>query len=61
MSIDLGSPVAANAVLVKGIDQENLMAQWGDDHNWPNIDIAHVLFSGKLLELPPGTVLKGNE
>ncbi len=37
------------------------MAQWGDDHNWPNIDIAHVLFSGKLLELPPGTVLKGNE
>ncbi len=57
MEIELPARVAGNVVLVKLIDQEDLMHEWDDQHDDPNIDINHVIFSGRTLHLPPGAVL----
>ncbi len=43
--------------MVKLIDQEDLMHEWEDDHDEPNIDINHVIFSGSVLQLPDGVSL----
>ena len=48
---------AGNLALVKLIDQENLMPEFNDRHQEPNIDINHVLFQGRALRLPPGAAL----
>ncbi len=53
----LSGRVAGNLVLVKLIDQEDLMHEWDDQHDDPNIDINHVIFSGRTLNLPPGVAL----
>jgi hypothetical protein len=39
-------------VLLKLIDQENLMEVYGDPHSWPNLDMTHAGFVGKLVSLP---------
>ena len=57
LEIRLPGRVAGNVVLVKLIDQEDLMHEWDDQHDDPNIDINHVIFSGCTLKLPPGVVL----
>lgn len=57
LEITLPSRVAGNLVLVKLIDQEDLMHEWDDQHDDPNIDINHVIFSGCTLHLPPGVAL----
>ncbi|BDA41116.1 hypothetical protein COCOBI_01-7710 [Coccomyxa sp. Obi] len=57
LEITLPGRVAGNLVLVKLIDQEDLMHEWDDQHDDPNIDINHVIFSGLTLNLPPGVAL----
>lgn len=57
MEIVLPSRVAGNLVLVKLINQEDLMHEWDDQHDEPNIDINNVIFSGRALHLPPGVSL----
>ncbi len=57
LEIRLPGRVAGNVVLVKLLDQEDLMHEWDDQHDDPNIDINHVIFSGCTLNLPPGVVL----
>ncbi|CAL8466601.1 g6137 [Coccomyxa elongata] len=57
LDITLPGRVAGNLVLVKLIDQEDLMHEWDDQHDDPNIDINHVIFSGRTLNLPPGVAL----
>ncbi len=44
-------------MLVKLVDQENLMELFGDDHEEPNIDICHIKFVGHRIVLPPGVSL----
>lgn len=46
--------VSANVVCVKLINQEDLMSEWGDDHEAPNIDINCIAFNGRRVTLPPG-------
>ena len=48
---------AGNAVLVKLVDQENLMAEFEDAHEAPNIDVSHVIFNGNHIMLPDGVAL----
>ena len=48
---------AGNLALVKLINQENLMHEWHDLHEDPNIDANHVAFMGRVLPLPPGVAL----
>lgn len=48
---------ACNAVLVKLVDQENLIPFLDDDHGVPNIDVGHVIFSGSRIALPGGLAL----
>lgn len=57
MQIELHGRWAGNLALVKLIDQEDLMHEWADHHDEPNIDINHVVFSGSVLELPSGVSL----
>ena len=52
--MSLSRPAAGNVVLVKLINQENLMHLFHDQHDWPNIDMTYVGLSGKLVALPPG-------
>lgn len=33
------------------------MAEYGDPHSWPNIDMTSVLLAGRAVELPEGVVL----
>ena len=49
---------AGNAVLVKLVDQENLMAAFEDEHEAPNIDVGHVIFNGSHVVLPAGVALR---
>ena len=46
-----------NAVLVKLVDQENLMAAFEDEHEAPNIDVGHIMISGNHIVLPDGLAL----
>ena len=48
---------ACNAVLVKLVDQENLMAQFGDEREQPNIYVRHVIFHGNHIVLPDNVAL----
>jgi len=57
MQIELQGKWAGNLAMVKLIDQEDLMHEWEDDHDEPNIDINHVIFSGTVLQLPDGVSL----
>lgn len=57
MEIQLEGRVAGNLALVKLINQEDLMHEWDDQHDAPNIDINHVIFSGRFLTLPNGMML----
>ena len=57
LEINLPRRVAGNVVLVKLIDQEDLMHEWDDQPDDPNIDINHIIFSGRTLQLPTGAVL----
>lgn len=42
---------------MKLINQENLMPEFNDRHQEPNIDVNHVLFAGRAVRLPPGAAL----
>lgn len=33
------------------------MAEYGDPHSWPNIDMTSVLLAGRAVELPKGMAL----
>jgi len=57
LDVWLKQRVAANVVCVKLINQEDLMSQWGDDHEAPNIDINCVAFNGQRVILPAGMQL----
>ena len=57
MEIELTGKWAGNLAMVKLIDQEDLMHEWEDDHDEPNIDINHVMFSGSVLQLTDGVSL----
>ncbi|CAK0756367.1 hypothetical protein CVIRNUC_002449 [Coccomyxa viridis] len=57
MHIELQGRWAGNLALVKLIDQEDLMHEWEDQHDEPNIDINHVTLSGSVLQLPEGVSL----
>ena len=57
MHIELQGRWAGNLALVKLIDQEDLMHEWEDQHDEPNIDINHVTLSGSVLQLPGGVSL----
>ena len=57
MHIELQGRWAGNLALVKLIDQEDLMHEWEDQHDEPNIDINHVILSGSVLQLPEGVSL----
>jgi hypothetical protein len=57
LEIELDGRVAGNLAVIKLINQEDLMHEWDDQHDDPNIDINHVVFSGRVLSLPQGFVL----
>ena len=52
MDIMLVRARAANAVMVKLIEAEDLMEIMGDFHPETNIDINHVTFAGQSVALP---------
>jgi hypothetical protein len=54
LTVQLRRPVIATALLVKMIDQENLMQEFEDEHSWPNIDLAALEVVGKQIQLPRG-------
>ena len=45
-------------MLVKLIDQENMMQLYRDDHDWPNIDMGYVGLSGRAVTLPQGVSMR---
>ena len=57
LEVPLTGRWAGNLALVKLINQENLMHEWHDLHEEPNIDANHVAFLGRVLPLPPGVAL----
>ena len=57
MTIHLLHPRACNAVLVKLMDQENLMAEFGDARKHPNIYVRHIIFHGNHIALPDNVAL----
>ena len=59
LDVKLSHPVAANIVLVKLINQENLMEELMDMHAYPNIDMTNVEVYGNLIRLPKGLDVKG--
>lgn len=54
LDVCLKHRVSANVVCVKLINQEDLMSEWGDDHEAPNIDINCIVFNGRRVSLPLG-------
>lgn len=44
--------MVGNIILVKLIDQENMMSRYEDEHEWPNIDMTHLGVYGKCITLP---------
>lgn len=57
LDVRLSKPQAGNLVLVKLIDQEDLMEEWNDMHDAPNIDATFVAFKGRSIVLPEGVQL----
>lgn len=57
LHVRLSKPCSGNVMLVKLIDQENLMREFHDLHNFPNIDMAYVQLIGKLVHLPDDVTL----
>ena len=57
MDVPLRQARAGNVVLVKLIDQENLMEEHHDTHPVPNIDVNQVICYGRRVLLPPGLQL----
>lgn len=58
LKLRLSRPLAANIMLVKLINQENLMEELMDVHPYPNVDMNFVAVVGKRIVLPPGVVVK---
>jgi hypothetical protein len=58
LTINLCRPIVANTLMVKLIDQEDLMNELNDPHTWPNIDMQSILVKGMKLDLPPGLHVK---
>lgn len=52
LRISLTQPVAGNFIMVKLIDQEDLMDEF-DDQGPPNIDMTYVRCEGNFVEVPP--------
>ena len=52
LTVRLTAPFAANALLVKLIDQEDLMNEFHDEHSYPNLDMTYVQCVGKVVQLP---------
>lgn len=52
LNVCLCRPILANALMVKLINQENLMEELNDPHSWPNIDMQAVLSSGQKIDIP---------
>jgi len=59
LDVELKCRVSANVVCVKLINQEDLMSEWGDEHEEPNIDINCIAFTGRRVRLPHGMTLAG--
>ena len=57
LTIGLKHLRACNAVIVKLVDQENLMAQYGDERARPNICVSQVNFRGYNVILPKSLAL----
>ena len=57
LNIQLSRKRAGNVAVVKLIDQEDLMEEWMDNHDEPNIDATFIAFKGRQLFLPPGVQL----
>ena len=58
LRLQLTEPLAANILLVKLINQENLMEELMDVHPYPNVDMNYIKIIGKKVVLPPGVVIK---
>jgi hypothetical protein len=56
--VPLLKPVTANVIMVKLINQENLMDEMMDGHAYPNIDMTYVHIIGKKITMPEGIDLK---
>lgn len=54
MEIPLKRWHAGNCVAVQLLCQDNLMEEWRDSHEEPNIDVTYVAFNGKQIMLPEG-------
>jgi len=54
LRVSLKERCAATSILIKMIDQEDLMEELHDPHSWPNIDMAYVMIHGKRIDLPNG-------
>ncbi|GBF87303.1 hypothetical protein Rsub_00014 [Raphidocelis subcapitata] len=50
----LARPRAGNVLMLKLVDQENLMREFQDHHDAPNIDVAYTAARGVAVKLPPG-------
>lgn len=57
MDIPLRQARGGNLLLAKLIDQENLMEEFADDHDGPNIDVNTIAPYGRRVRLPAGTSL----
>ena len=57
LDIPLSRKRAGNVAVVKLVDQEDLMEEWMDTHEEPNIDATFIAFKGRQLFLPPGVQL----
>jgi hypothetical protein len=58
LHIPLKTPVIANVIMVKLINQENLMDELMDGHAYPNIDMTYVHVIGKRIIMSEGIDLK---
>lgn len=54
LTVTLTQQCAATALLVKMVDQENLMEELEDLNPYPNIDMTYVVAKGKRVALPAG-------
>ena len=57
LTISLQSLQACNAVLIKLVDQENLMTEDEEARGAPNISVCHITFNGNAVVLPDGLAL----
>jgi len=57
--VNLANPTACNLMCVLLIDSENLMEEYKDEHESPNIDVNYVICKGVEAEIPEGMTLVG--